>query len=275
MKASAEVASAVAAQMRFTPVRTTSSLLDDSKKPELSEDTVVALADLLEQAKQLDGLKKANQAKKAKLQRSSSIENLSFLKSSSSGSLSSGQEPQPSPSQATQLPLQAEKCKFPVPNQPSRLQVAPVPDIKPAKEIPRSDVEENPTIPPAAGMTLEEVEDNAFEVLSNKNKPKKKPGPPAAKKKAGSKGKGKGKGKGMKRPCASTKAVQKATIEKKAHQPEQKPEEKKRATCWGCTRCRGNVHGCDGCAFDGFRGVRLNGRAAWQAYKQAQTRKGK
>ena len=37
-------------------------------------------------------------------------------------------------------------------------------------------------------------------------------------------------------------------------------------TCWGCIRCRGNVHGCDSCSFEGFQGLRLNGSAAWHAY---------
>lgn len=41
---------------------------------------------------------------------------------------------------------------------------------------------------------------------------------------------------------------------------------KPRLTCWGCIRCRGNVHGCDSCAFEGFGGMRLNGREQWHKY---------
>lgn len=44
--------------------------------------------------------------------------------------------------------------------------------------------------------------------------------------------------------------------------------DKGKQTCWGCTRCRGNCHGCDSCNHDGFQGIRLNGRAAWKKYMQ-------
>ena len=52
--------------------------------------------------------------------------------------------------------------------------------------------------------------------------------------------------------------------------PKQAKAEKGKATavelCWGCTRCRGNPKGCPSCNHEGFQGIRLNGRRAWEKY---------
>ena len=85
--------------------------------------------------------------------------------------------------------------------------------------------------------------------------------------------------KGLKRPAA---AHPPAVLKRPSAKPKAsaskacQPEIKTRLTCWGCTRCRGNVHGCDSCNFDSFQGTRLNGRSAWEKYmKDKKTKSGK
>ena len=77
----------------------------------------------------------------------------------------------------------------------------------------------------------------------------------------------------LKRPASAnaagpSKAIKKAEAKAKATSKAQaKAKAKAKSELrWGCTRCRGNVRGCDSCNFDGFRGVRLNGREAWLKY---------
>ena len=61
--------------------------------------------------------------------------------------------------------------------------------------------------------------------------------------------------------------------------PKQAKAEKGKAAavelCWGCTRCRGNPKGCPSCNHEGFQGMRLNGRRAWEKYVAEKKKKGK
>ncbi|CAE7284055.1 unnamed protein product [Symbiodinium sp. CCMP2592] len=100
------------------------------------------------------------------------------------------------------------------------------------------------------GKSLEQYEAEALAQVENKKAPKqeKKNGKPCNQKMPQL----------FKKPAA--KCVEKHPMNKEKKAAKQDG----RLTCWGCARCRGNVYGCDNCNFDGFAGVRLNGRAEWK-----------
>jgi hypothetical protein len=103
--------------------------------------------------------------------------------------------------------------------------------------------------------SLEEYEEQAMNQISHKKTPMKRPAsakpPPSMKV--------------LKRPSAKS-DQSKADPSTPVTNPQDSTKKKKQMTCWGCSRCRGNVHGCDGCAFAGFAGQRLNGRDAWKKW---------
>ena len=129
---------------------------------------------------------------------------------------------------------------------------------------------------PEQGQTLEDFEQEAYQKVVKKKgldaAPKKKPAAAKAVAKAAATGVKKCSPKQKaqaKKPGCAKKVEAPKTVAKKD------PKSPRKLTCWGCTRCRGNVHGCDSCATHAFGGLRLNGRKAWENYMQSKKRKGK
>eukprot|EP00435_Cladocopium_sp_Y103_P023446 s3052_g5.t1 len=111
--------------------------------------------------------------------------------------------------------------------------------------------------------SLEEYEEQAMQHISKKQT--KKPASAKAAMKRPASAKPPPSMKVMKKPSAKSEQS-KAKPDTTMAIPKDSTNKKKQMTCWGCSRCRGNVHGCDGCAFLGFKGQRLNGREAWKKW---------
>ena len=117
---------------------------------------------------------------------------------------------------------------------------------------------------PNDAKSLEQYEAEALEQLESKKKSgNKSTKDPQAKSKGNAI---------MKKPAAKAgtdagihvAAAKKATKKPCGKSAATKGNTENKLTCYGFARCRGNVLGCDNCNFDGFKGVRLNGRAAWR-----------
>ncbi|CAE7033964.1 unnamed protein product [Symbiodinium sp. CCMP2592] len=129
-----------------------------------------------------------------------------------------------------------------------------VPAQSPA-DAPENKCPQKQSVPGAnEGKSLEQYEAEALAQVENKKAPKqeKKNGKPCNQKMPQL----------FKKPAA--KCVEKHPMNKEKKAAKQDG----RLTCWGCARCRGNVYGCDNCNFDGFAGVRLNGRAEWKKHME-------
>lgn len=232
-----ELQSFMAAQMVSTPVRNTHASLVDStvslkktKKNTLNDQTLEHLVKLLEKAKQMDQSSSfANvhpHETQAKQSSIAELGNLSFLPTLSRSS--SSLSVVASPQNASEQPA-AEPAK--------------AEDEKPSAG---PSVQQEPLeVEPKAG-SLEDYEKQAFQQLHSKMKR------PV-----------------LKRPsaCVTTGSATAGQSHSSSAVAASKAGSKKpRLTCWGCIRCRGNVHGCDSCAFEGFGGMRLNGREQWHKY---------
>ena len=146
----------------------------------------------------------------------------------------------------------------------------------PTKEGQGGEHQDKADVPPLEGCnsakSLEDFEADAFKKLGGNSK--KRPASAMPKKKAKASEKAKPKPKPNK---PATKAQAPKT---KAKAKAKGPVEKEGAKPWyhdkilGCIRCRGNFKGCSECQKQDFRGLRLPGRAAWQAYMQKRKRDG-
>ena len=86
--------------------------------------------------------------------------------------------------------------------------------------------------------------------------------------------KAKGKCKPQKKAKASPKAKATAKAEAKAKaKATSKPATSNAGDLYGCCRCRGNANGCSSCLSDGFQGIRLPGRQAWQNWMNSNKKK--
>ena len=266
---SLDLASAVGAQMKYTPVRKTHAMLADTHAaPEKGQpaqmDCLKALGwlkDICDKAAAMDNARLTIFATPQQSQKlppqgeQSSIANLPLLGSSDSlGSADSA------PS-GTQQPL-ALPAPEPVPSSANGQLALPAPEA-PGGQLSTADVAAEPEM--AANDTnnsttsLEDFEQKAFDQLTSKQ-PRGMKRPAAAMETKASKSKGL-----MKKPSAAVPPP--ATKETKTVVGQKKPkDDKRKLTCWGCSRCRGSPHGCEKCAFEGFKGKRMNGHDIWQKW---------
>lgn len=246
-----EIASAVAAQLRNTPVRSTSNLLVDSsqsKKSQTSGDALQAIHSLIEAAKSLDlqaGFQK-------QMQQAPTPVSQQLAHKNSSNCIGALPLARNDSSQSLGVPVTAQEPAKPETKQEQSLE-------QPALDT-KLDAKDDST---HLKGDLETFEQQAFDKLLAKKE---------------TKGSGKGK-KGsasglMKRPAASNKVLKKPAVCKPSAQEKSSKDSKgvqkalkaPRPICYGCLRCRGNVHGCSSCQSDSFNGVRLNGRTAWNNF---------
>ena len=272
MAPSLNLASAVGAQMKYTPVRKSHAMLADShpapKGHQLPDvDCVKALGWLKQLCDKAEAMDRASsnvtifatpqQSQRLPVQgEQSSIAHLPLLGSSDSlGSQTSA----PSGSQQP-LALPAPES---VPTSNGQLAL-PAPEVpasqpEPATMGTSNDMQAAANEPKSNTASLEDFENKAFQQLTGKQ-PKGLKRPAAAMSTKASTPKG-----GLKRPSAALPPPAAKASKPVVGQNKAKGNNRK-LTCWGCSRCRGNPHGCEKCAFDGFKGKRLNGHDIWQKW---------
>ncbi|CAK9069361.1 Uncharacterized protein SCF082_LOCUS34739 [Durusdinium trenchii] len=260
-----ETASAVAAQMKYTPVRDTSLLLAESlgmskKKRQLkvssdidiNGELLAGLAKLVSQAKNMDSESSLEtRVKEAarpsfKEKRSFSVE--SITKSNSQSSLASLHLESPH-TEIEPLPLPAapEGNEENEKEKDSALLELPVskPEAIASGQMEKAKEDSKPT--------LEDFEQQAYDELQGKTVMKRPSAHPQM----------------MKKPAACTKQTLAAPDTK---EPKAGSKRKAKLTCYGCSRCRGNPHGCSSCAIESYKGERLNGREAWKKFMHKKQR---
>lgn len=258
MKTSLDMASSVAATMKTAAVRKSHASVRDTymvekRNTNVENATLEALEKLLDKAKSLDDAF----AKKATLAQSTQVcssiaalgkPQLKSLQSSSSQSFPDvlpAQENLELPVVPAQQETKVAQADHSQNRQPSGNQSALT---ECATDM---DIEENHK---DREKTLEDFEMEAFQLLQARkqgNVMKR----PASRQSS----------QVCKRPAAKT-IQRKPAMEKPSGK--QAASGSKKMTCWGCVRCRGNVHGCSSCSMKDFRGERLNGRDAWKKYMQ-------
>lgn len=215
------------------------------KEPlQLNDDTLLAFQHLCAAARQMDTLSRVATPQKYSERKPSSISTLPLCTSQSSlGEVSPSNAAQPAPSSSSvQSPADATSA---APDQLALPAPEPQVETKAANDIQGKQ----------QSKSLEEYEEQAKNQISHKKTPMKRPAsakPPSSMKV-------------LKRPSAKS-DQSKADPSTPVTNPQDSTKKKQHMTCWGCSRCRGNVLGCDGCAFAGFAGQRLNGRDAWKKW---------
>lgn len=262
-----ELTSLVASQWKATPTRSTHHLLNGTSSfskrksnPSILDDECVdALRSLLKRARHLDEPEprdeKRHEPGSHSSGKASSIGSLSLM-----GPISAGSSSDQPGDKSFVLPSS--------PGQPAVSVPAVLPQCQETTEAPEKaevlaeplQVCEDGPETNSGSRSLEDYENAAFQAIQQKkggkqtakNTTKPKPAPC------------------MKRPSASGQVLKRPAAAPQQVAPNEKPtpkhSRKKMLTCWGCIRCRGNVHGCSSCDSDTFAGQRLNGREAWAAY---------
>ena len=250
-----QVATAVFALMRQKelPCRSSSSMLATSSQGHSRQDmlcnmptpqqaaTCMSFMKMFQMASMMDGnqFQLMGQPEKFKL----TMEPNLFNRPGSSGSLSSSpRQPDPAPI----LPLPSPQAQQEVVEEDSEKKEDQGKQPAGSAAKPKAAPKSKPT------QSLEAYEQAAFKALSDKApkkaaKQEKAPKPETVPKP-------------IKRPASAMKMTPNANG--------QSSGKSKRKNCWGCTRCRGCVAGCEKCNFPGFKGKRLNGRAAWLEWKR-------
>ena len=256
VKTSLDMASSVAATMKTAAVRKSHASVRDTymvetKNRNVESATLEALEKLLDKAKRLDDTFSRTAGSAGSINVSSSIAALGqpeLLRSQSSSSNSLFEVP--TPQQHLDLPV------VPAPQDTKVAQAEQSQNGQPSRRPSASEeCDTNMEIEPdnkKKTKTLEDFETEAFQLLQAR--------------KQGSVMKRPGSRKSpqvFKRPGANS-ILKNRDLEKTATKAAASGS--KKMTCWGCVRCRGNVHGCSSCAMKDFRGERLNGRDAWKKY---------